>query len=211
MEPLKLGAKAQVKPNSREGHTGETGITAAVLCGGASSRFGRDKATYKHRGISLAEIALNALQEAGVSEVLSVGGDAAALSGMGFHAVPDDYPGEGPLGGVISALRHASGLAGICIVLSCDLPWASAATVQEVVEALASHPNANVVFPIGEKGIPQYLHGAWRLCCLSQLEAAFAQGGRSIRDSFAMLAEDSVHLCHVSDKSSLLDLDEMPK
>ena len=215
MEPCKLGAKTKVKPSSAIG---------AVLCGGASSRFGSDKAIYEHEGTPLAKISLNALREAGAAEVLSVGGDAAALAGMGFKAVPDDYPGEGPLGGLICALRHAVRLAanlaanpsdidadGICLVLSCDLPRASAVTVKEVAEALASRPKTDVVLPAGKGGIPQYLHGAWRLRCRSELEAAFAQGGRSIRDGLGVLAKDSVHLCHVSDMSSLLDMDEMPK
>ena len=208
MESCELVAKTKVKPSSAIG---------AVLCGGASSRFGSDKAIYEHEGTPLAKIALNALREAGAAEVLSVGGDAAALAGMGFKAVPDDYPGEGPLGGLICAMRHATELAanrlaanpsdntsdtaadGICLVLSCDLPRASAVTVKEVAEALASRPKTDAVLPAGKGDIPQYLHGAWRLRCRSKLEAAFAQGGRSIRDGLGMLAKDSVHLCHVSD------------
>ena len=204
MEPREFGPKAQVSPS-----------VGAVLCGGASRRFGSDKATYEHEGTPLAKIALNALREAGAAEVLSIGGDAAALADMGFRSVPDDHPGEGPLGGLICALRHAARLAGsedgICLVLSCDLPQASAVSLKEIAEALASRPNADAVLPIGEGGIPQYLHGAWRLRCLRNMEAAFAEGGRSIKDGLKMLAEDSVHLCSVSEMSSLADMDEMPK
>ena len=244
METRELGTKAQVmqaRPAMPAGFSG------AVLCGGRSRRFGRDKAIYEHNGTPLAKISLLALREAGASVVFSIGGDADALADMGFRAVPDDHPGEGPLGGIICALRQAAlfrdalshdalrqtanadvpssedpgGKArdsraqdgsdeDICVVLACDLPWASASTVSEVVAELASDPNLNGVLPIGEDDIPQYLHGAWRLRCLPSLEAAFARGGRSVNDGLEMLAEGSVRLCQVSDIKSLKDMDEMP-
>lgn len=236
MEPGKLGAKAQVMPERFSG---------AVLCGGQSQRFGSDKATYAHNGTPLAKISLLALREAGASEVFSIGGDVTALADMGFRAVPDDYPGEGPLGGIICALsRAADGLSGegrgglaragqerggpelasreraggvedrssenICVVLACDLPWASATTVNEVVRELASDQHLNAVLPIGEDDIPQYLHGAWRLRCLPSLKAAFVRGGRSVNDGLVMLAEGTIRLCRVSSMKSLEDMDEMP-
>ena len=244
METRELGSEAQVMP---ERPAMPARFAGAVLCGGRSRRFGRDKATYEHNGTPLAKISLLALREAGASVVFSIGGDVDALGDMGFKAVPDDYPGEGPLGGIICALRYAAlGQAAlghdavrraanaddpsgedqvgkaqdgrfqdgsgedICVVLACDLPWASADTVSEVVSELASDPNLNAVLPIGEDDIPQYLHGAWRLRCLPSLEAAFARGGRSVNDGLAMLAEGSVRLCQVSDMKSLKDMDEMP-
>ena len=227
-------------------------FAGAVLCGGRSRRFGRDKATYAFNGTPLAKISLLALREAGASAVFSIGGDVDALADMGFMAVPDDYPGEGPLGGIICALRQAAlgqaalghdallgavldraanaddpssedqggkardsrvqdgGSEEVCVVLACDLPWASASAVSEVVKELASDPNLNTVLPIGEDDIPQYLHGAWRLRCLPSLEAAFDRGGRSVTDGLEMLAEGSVRLCRVSSMKSLKDLDEMP-
>ena len=187
-------------------------FAGAVLCGGQSRRFGRDKATYLHNGTPLARISLRALREAGASEVFSIGGDADALADMGFSAVPDDHPGEGPLGGIICSLRRAQDGSSedICVVLACDLPWASASAVSKVVDELASDSNLNAVLPIGEGDIPQYLHGAWRLRCLPSLEAAFARGGRSVNDGLEMLAEGSVRLCQVSDIESLKDMDEMP-
>ncbi len=185
-------------------------FVGAVLCGGASSRFGQDKATYLHNGQPLAKIALLALLEAGASKVWSIGGDVDALANMGFRSVPDDYPGEGPLGGLISALRLASNeLPSICLVLSCDLPSASASSVREVVAALACEPKADGAVPLDEDDIPQYLHGAWRVRCLSAFKAAFTSGGRSIKDGIEML--DAVKFCQVSDVTSLRDLDEMPK
>lgn len=190
-----------------------------MLCGGRSRRFGRDKATYAHNGMPLAKISLLALQEAGATEVFSIGGDVRALAEMGFRAVPDDHPGEGPLGGIVCALNQAANAdatlgenssENICVVLACDLPWASASTVSEVVRELSSDQNLNAVLPMGEGPIPQYLHGAWRARCLPSLEAAFARGGRSMSDGLAVLAEGTVRLCRVSSAKSLKDMDEMP-
>ncbi len=237
----------QARPAMPERPVMPARFSGAVLCGGQSRRFGRDKATYVFNDTPLAKISLLALREAGASEVFSIGGDVDALVDMGFRAVPDEHPGEGPLGGIICALRQAAlgqaALLGaaldraanadepsvedtdgkardsraqdgsdedICVVLACDLPWASASAVSEVVSELASDPNLNAVLPIGEDDIPQYLHGAWRLRCLPSLEAAFARGGRSVNDGLEMLAEGSVQLCQVSDIESLKDMDEMP-
>ena len=62
-----------------------------------------------------------------------VGGDVALLERFGRPTVADEWPGEGPLGGVLTALR-AVGSEGV-VVAACDLPWLDADTVRAVVEA----------------------------------------------------------------------------
>lgn len=86
----------------------------AMLAGGASSRFGADKSLAlvgggsQTAGKPLAEIAFVALAGVGAKRIWSVGGDVARLSEIGFFAMADDYPDQGPLGGIVTALRHAN-------------------------------------------------------------------------------------------------------
>ena len=93
--------------------------------------MGQDKAFVSYGGRPLADIARRALTEAGAIEVLSIGGDRVRLARLGFVAIPDDTAGEGPLGGLLTALRAAA--ADWVVVLACDLPHASAATVRELL------------------------------------------------------------------------------
>lgn len=153
-------------------------FAGAVLTGGASRRMGSDKALLEFGGRPLAAVAAGALAGAGAETVLAIGGAAAELTGHGVIAVADLHPGDGPLGGVITALGYVA--EGIVVVLACDLPWVGAGSVRLVVSALAGAPDALCAVPVVH-GRLQPLHAAWRRTALPSLSAAFAGGERSIR------------------------------
>ena len=139
--------------------------------------MGRDKALIEVDGLPLAAVAANALRAAGADPVVAVGGDEEALRHLGFDVVPDDHPGEGPLGGVLTALRRAP--TPVVAVLGCDLPGARAAGVAAVVGALAGQAEADVAFPVVD-GRRAFVHAAWRRSAARRLEASFAGGERSL-------------------------------
>ena len=109
-----------------------TAPLGAVLCGGASRRMGADKAMIRVDGVAMARRVADALLDAGCSPVIAVGGDAAELGRLGLVGVDDEFPGEGPLGGVLTALS----LGAPAVVLACDLPNIRAATVSALIAAL---------------------------------------------------------------------------
>jgi molybdopterin-guanine dinucleotide biosynthesis protein A/rhodanese-related sulfurtransferase len=153
-------------------------FTGVVLAGGASRRMGRDKALLEVDGRPLAAIAAAALVEAGADgPVLAVGGNGAALRRLGLEPVPDRYPGEGPLGAVLTALavaRHD-----VVVVLACDLPGADTTAVALVVAALAATTRADVAIPVVD-GWGQPLHAAWRRSARARVGAAFDGGERAL-------------------------------
>jgi molybdopterin-guanine dinucleotide biosynthesis protein A/rhodanese-related sulfurtransferase len=153
-------------------------FTGVVLAGGRSRRMGRDKALVEVGGRPLAVIAADALRRAGASQVTVVGGDGSGLAGVGLAVRPDDHPGEGPLGAIVTALGSAP--AGIVMVLACDLPRIDADTVAAVVTALDRHPAADVAAPRLD-GRLQVLTAAYRTRIRSHLAAAFAAGERAPR------------------------------
>ena len=161
--------------------------------------MGQDKAFINYGGRPLADIARSALAEAGAAEVLSVGGDRVRLSRLGFVAIPDDTPGEGPFGGLLTALRVAA--TDWVVVLSCDLPHASAETVSELLSRTGDDTDAVVPLLTGRR-LPT--HAVWRRDSRDVLSAAFAGGERRLTAALEILRVQSVA---VRDPSTLLDVD----
>ena len=146
-------------------------FAGAVLTGGASRRMGTDKALLEVDGVAMAVRAAGALRAAGASRVVAVGGDAEALDALGLEVVPDDHPGEGPLGGILTALAAVEDE--VVVVLACDLPDPDPHAVRRVVEAL---DDGDVAAPPGE-----LLHAAYHRRAEAHLAAAFAAGERAPR------------------------------
>lgn len=146
--------------------------------------MGRDKALVEVGGLPLAGIVGGALRAAGADPVLAVGGDGAALAHLGLVPVPDDHPGEGPLGGVLTALGRAP--TPLVAVLACDLPGARAAGVVAVVGALAGRADADVALPVVD-GRRALVHAAWRRSAGPALAEAFDGGERSLEGAVARL------------------------
>jgi len=159
-------------------------FTGAVLTGGSSTRMGTDKATLEVGGRALAATVARALDEAGASSVLCIGGDLVGLAALGLDARPDEHPGQGPLGGLITALGLAT--TDLVVVLSCDLPAIDAATVSALVSALVAAPTASVAAPVVGRHT-QTLTAAYRRSARPHLAQAFVAGERSVRRALAGL------------------------
>ena len=95
----------------------------AILAGGQSERMGFNKALLEIDGEPLIAKVARVLNEAGVGNFQIVGGDSATFTSLGYSCLSDEYPGEGPLGGIITALNYfkSQGKKHVLIV-ACDLP-----------------------------------------------------------------------------------------
>jgi molybdenum cofactor guanylyltransferase len=105
--------------------------TGVVLCGGISRRMGADKALIEVAGVAMAERVARALAAGGCEPVAFVGGDPSRLARFGRPVHADRWPGEGPLGGVLTALAVADG--DDVLAAACDLPFLDAATVAKLL------------------------------------------------------------------------------
>lgn len=163
--------------------TGLNGFAAAVLVGGASSRMGTDKALVEVDGVTLARRAVDLLRSAGAREVVTVGG---SDRGAGVEHVDDRYPGEGPLGGLITALATFGVPPAVdtaVVVIACDLPLLSPGTVSHLLAALEDNDAA-----IARTDRLEPLCAVWRPeRVLPRLERSFASGERAIRRSLTGL------------------------
>lgn len=80
-------------------------VSAIVLCGGTGSRLGApDKTLVPVLGRPLVRYAIDGLAPQVGRIVLSCGRDPAPYADLGHDTVADANPGDGPLGGVASAL-----------------------------------------------------------------------------------------------------------
>jgi molybdenum cofactor guanylyltransferase len=156
-------------------------FAGAVLLGGASRRYGKDKALALHKGVAMAAGMIDVLRAAGASEVMTVGG-----ADRGFDVVhhPDLYPGEGPLGGLLTALAQPS--QPVIVLVACDMPYLSAATVRHLAETAHRYPQSNAVVAKTDRREP--LCAAYRAAsCRPVAEKMFASGVRSLQDFLACL------------------------
>jgi molybdopterin-guanine dinucleotide biosynthesis protein A len=143
--------------------------------------MGRDKALIDIGERRLVEVAISALADAGAAEIFVVGGDETALGALGLVTVADQFPGEGPLGGVVTALDHA--VHPVVAVLACDHVATEGPAVRSIVGALGT---ADVVVPVVE-GRWQTMHAAWRRSIRNSLRVRFEAGARSLRQGMAGL------------------------
>jgi molybdopterin-guanine dinucleotide biosynthesis protein A len=160
--------------------------------------MGRDKALLVVDGTTMASRVAAALRAAGADDVCCIG---MAVPGEAF--VADDHPGEGPLGGVLTALRWSP--AGVVVVAACDLLAPEPGALARAAAELVAHPAAGVAVPV-VAGREQWLHAAWRSSAADRLNGAFDAGERGL--GRAVAATLAVHTYDGGAGGSFADADE---
>jgi molybdopterin-guanine dinucleotide biosynthesis protein A len=137
--------------------------------------MGCDKALLPFRGGALAQSVAHAVSEAAGSATLV--GDPVRYASLGYPAIPDLYPGEGPLGGILTVLRHTS--ADWNLITACDMPQLDPAVLRGLLQT-AAESGADALLPVGPEGRPEPLCALYHRRCLKPFAAAFAGGVRKV-------------------------------
>lgn len=167
-------------------------VTVAILAGGASRRMGRDKAGIEIDGLPLLERTAR-LARAVSSSVLIVGRTRPAdwpLPNVSF--VEDEWPGEGPLGGLAAALRRLEapplfGASGAdrpygVLLLACDQPALTPEALTWLREAAQECSQALVDGLVTVNGGQREpLFSVYTPHCLPRIEAHVTHGRRSLK------------------------------
>jgi molybdopterin-guanine dinucleotide biosynthesis protein A len=156
-------------------------MLGVVLAGGGSRRMGRTKALIEVGGIPMARRVADALLAGGCTGAVIVGGRAEELGQLGLPVVPDEHPGEGPLGGVLTALALVAPAPGTIgrgaiFVAPCDLPFLRASVVRSMIDALDDR--ADAIVARGDRLEPAL--AIWRESARAPLRADFEAGGRAL-------------------------------
>jgi molybdopterin-guanine dinucleotide biosynthesis protein A len=119
----------------------------AILAGGQSRRMGRDKALLEIDGQSLLQHTVEKARQVAV-EVMVVGRPCPDNWPAEFNAIrciPDERPGEGPLGGLFSALHALPHTYEKVLLMACDMPLLSAEALRWLVRQGENNPGAHGV------------------------------------------------------------------
>jgi molybdopterin-guanine dinucleotide biosynthesis protein A len=162
------------------------GVGGYILAGGGSTRFGRDKALVEvGRMPMIARMSELLRSVTGQMKVVAAPGKYEAF---GVEIVEDRWPGEGPLGGIITALEDAARSAvrpEWNLILSCDMPFLTQEWLAFLGERTA-RSEAQVVFPQSASG-PEPLCACWQTDAAAKLRSGFERGVRKVMDGIALL------------------------
>jgi molybdenum cofactor guanylyltransferase len=162
-----------------------------VLVGGRSSRFGGDKALAEIGGKPMVARTCDLFKLCPLPYQPTLIGDPLKYGQLGRECVADRWAGEGPLGGILTALQHsAEGQLKIQmnLILSCDMPFLTAEWIMELLcKSLES--KADVVVPRSAFGV-EPLCAAWRTDAAEILMQAFGHGVRKVTEGIALLRSE---------------------
>jgi molybdopterin-guanine dinucleotide biosynthesis protein A len=150
-----------------------------MLAGGGSTRFGRDKALVEVGGLPMLGRMIGLLQS--VAKSVKVVGAPEKYAPFEREVVCDRWPGEGPLGGIITALEDAAKSAAPGdwnLIVSCDMPFLTQDWLRFLVQR-AVESKTQVVVPKSMHG-PEPLCACYRTNAAGALRAAFESGVRKV-------------------------------
>lgn len=107
--------------------------TAAILCGGKSSRMGFDKCIIKIGDKYLTEIIGEQLEEV-FDEIILISNDLNKFNDIKYKVVKDIIPDSGPMGGIYSALKYAS--SNNVFITACDMPVINTDFIRYMIETI---------------------------------------------------------------------------
>jgi molybdopterin-guanine dinucleotide biosynthesis protein A len=148
--------------------------TAVILAGGQSRRMRQDKSLLPVCGQPLiARIAQQLMPL--FPEVLISSNEAGKYGFLKLPIIADEWPGQGPLMGILSCLKAAKQER--VLVVACDIPVMDPGYIRTLMRL---SEQADIVMPISEDGRHEPLFAVYRKTVIPRAEAALAQGKRRI-------------------------------
>lgn len=161
------------------------------MAGGGSTRFGFDKARAELNGQTMLKRMCALVEEAtGSVSVVAVSGRYAEL---GVRIVEDHWPGEGPLGGIITALMDAHEQLQEhtwCLIVGCDMPFLTGEWLT-YMRGRALTSRAEVIAPESANGL-EPLCACWHTSATGKLQYAFEDGIRKVTEAMKRVSMEVV-------------------
>jgi molybdopterin-guanine dinucleotide biosynthesis protein A len=172
-------------------------VDGYVLAGGGSTRFGRDKALVPF-GKETLLVRLCSLV-AGVTDAAAILGSSEKYGAVGVPCIADQWPGEGPLGGIVTALEATGATrsgreSSWNLIVGCDMPFLTADWLAYLIER-ATGSGAEVVVPKSDYGL-EPLCACWRTSARAELQSVFDRGVRKITEAIKHLSVEILDETH---------------
>lgn len=166
--------------------SGNPNVNGFVLAGGCSRRMGCDKAYLRPNGQPLLLRAVNLLK-AHLGSV-AVLGPRGRYESLGVPVLPDRWPGQGPLGALLTGLESSAN--GWNIFLACDLPLLNGQFIELLLRSTLAVKLDAVVPRTNEGWHP--LCAAYRQTRSAKMRRALAKGKSAIIDILPHLRVDVI-------------------
>ncbi len=179
-----------------DGQTTAIRALGAVLCGGRSRRMGVDKAALQIDGRPMISLAVDALRPHASDVVLASGRTPRYLE-LGLECVLDDGEDQGPLGGLVAAMRRlveagddAPRSARFLYVLACDMPRADA-RVFDALRTRMDASGADACLLRDDEGV-EPLFAIYRGTAFEAMQRSLDGGGRRLISFHSALHVETV-------------------
>ena len=164
-----------------------------VQAGGGSTRFGADKALVEFEGKTLLGRTIELVGS--VCDNTEIVAPLGKYRDAKVPVLEDRWPGQGPLGGILTALHRCNERPGgstetsasdratnaFALILSCDMPFLTREWLGYLCDR-AVKSAAQVVVPESENGL-EPLCACWRTDVASMIQAAFDGGVRKVTEA----------------------------
>jgi molybdenum cofactor guanylyltransferase len=170
-------------------------IAAYIMAGGGSTRFGQDKARAILAGQPMLTRMCNLLSA--VTTSIRIVAPPNRYEFATAPVIPDRWPGEGPLGGIITALLHTAEHQPDLtwnLILSCDMPFLTPEFLTYMRD-FARASSAKAIVPESAQG-REPLCACWQTSIAAQLQSSFESGMRRVNDALKLLNAEVLDESH---------------
>ena len=165
------------------------GVSAIVLAGGRSSRFGRDKLVEPFGGQTLLERAIAGVGPLAAETIVVVAPDESRAVPGGVIVTSDPTSFEGPLVGLLTGLRRATGA--VVLVAGGDMPTMVPSVLALLLDRL-DDPGIHAAL-LEQDGHGRPLPGALRAApAMAAAERLVSEGERSLRALYEAIPTEVV-------------------
>jgi molybdenum cofactor guanylyltransferase len=161
-------------------------VRGFLQAGGGSTRFGTDKALAQLAGKTMLQRSGELLEK--ICDEVTIVAPAGKYVNLEWPVLTDRWPGEGPLGGILTALstmQRSESSEVWALILSCDMPFLTPEFLGYLWER-ASASNARVVAPESSSGL-EPLCACWCASAAPGVRLAFDSGVRKVTEAMKRL------------------------
>lgn len=150
------------------------GLNGIILCGGKSSRMGKEKGLCQLDGKPMISYAIDLCQK--FCKSIVIGSNNPIYQSFGYPVIKDEVEGIGPLGGIYSCLKSSP--SNDNFIFSCDMPMVSAELINYI---LSERKGYEVVIPVF-KDFPEPLCAYYNKSIVPYLVEAIEEKTYKIQD-----------------------------